>query len=151
MQEFEEIRALMREENKALTEQHFIESFIGDLNEEIGKLVTLQKPGTLLEAIQVVVQSEELVQLFTKNQKSYPKNPLTTTNLNVTGDGISSKPRIPPIKRLLPEEMRARRERNLCFNCDEVFHIGDKCKKLYLILMENDGEEPEDTLTLEIR
>lgn len=121
------------------------------LKEEIDKLVTLQKPGSLLEAIQVAILSEELVQLLTKGHKVYPKTLQTTTNLNVKSDGMGSKLRVPPIKRLSPKEMGAKREKNLCFNCDEGFHIGYKCKKLYLILMENDEEESEETLKLEIR
>lgn len=39
----------------------------------------------------------------------------------------------PPLKRLTPEEMLARRRKNLCYNCDETFTPGHKCKGLFVI------------------
>lgn len=42
LQEFEEMRALMKENNKALAEDYFVEIIIGRLKKEIGKFVTMQ-------------------------------------------------------------------------------------------------------------
>lgn len=72
-------------------------------------------------------------------------------NPNVKNERLTSKTRVPTIKRHTLEEMRARREKNLCFNCGELFHIGHKWKKLYLILGENTEDELKDTLKLEVR
>lgn len=36
-------------------------------------------------------------------------------------------------------------------NCDEIFHIGPKCKKLYLILSNDADEESKEPLKLEVR
>jgi hypothetical protein len=53
----------------------------------------------------------------------------------------------PPTRRLNEAEMKDQRERGLCFNCDEKFHPGHRCKKLFVIEgiytreeEENDGE-----------
>jgi len=44
-------------------------------------------------------------------------------------------PRTTPIKHLTEAEMRARREKGLCYNCDEKFTRGHRCieQKLYLL------------------
>ncbi|KAL0361532.1 UNVERIFIED_CONTAM: hypothetical protein Sradi_3837700 [Sesamum radiatum] len=36
--------------------------------------------------------------------------------------------------------MRARREKNLCYNCDEVFVLGHKCKMRYSYVLMNDED-----------
>lgn len=149
IQEFEELRALLKENNQTLNEEYFLESFIGGLKEEVGKLVEIQKPTSLLDATQMALQSEDLVTLLNKGQKLESKsystiNPMA--NKNERGD---SKPKLLPIKILTPEEMKVRRDKNLCFNCEEAFHIGHKWKWLYLIWMEGEDEAQPDTLELE--
>lgn len=55
-----------------------------------------------------------------------------------------------PLKRLSPEELASRRERDLCFNCDEKFHHGHKCSSRVFILIDEDHEGPqEDTLEMD--
>ncbi len=51
--------------------------------------------------------------------------------------------RSPMVKRLNPAELKERRDRGLCFNCDEKFSPGHRCKKLFLI--EGVYEEEVDT------
>ncbi|KAK4406334.1 hypothetical protein Sango_0639900 [Sesamum angolense] len=49
-----------------------------------------------------------------------------------------------PIKRLSPAEMQARRVTGLCFNCDERFVPGHRCKsKQFFLLLADDEVEPE--------
>lgn len=48
-----------------------------------------------------------------------------------------------PIKRFTPVEAKERRDKGLCYNCDEKFLPGYKCKVQKLILME--GNWPADT------
>ncbi|PIN19069.1 hypothetical protein CDL12_08254 [Handroanthus impetiginosus] len=49
----------------------------------------------------------------------------------------------PLVKRLLiAAEMKARREKNLCYNCDETYTPGHKCKQRHLFMMMT-GEEEE--------
>ena len=47
-----------------------------------------------------------------------------------------------PLKRLSSEELVSRRERDLCFNCDEKFHHGHKCSSRVFILIAEDDEGP---------
>jgi hypothetical protein len=44
------------------------------------------------------------------------------------------------VKRLSPTELKARRDRGLCFNCDERFIPGHHCNKLFLL----EGIYPEE-------
>ena len=41
-----------------------------------------------------------------------------------------------PIKRLTPAQMDERRKRGLCYNCDEKWAVGHKCKNTKLFLLE---------------
>lgn len=78
------------------------------------------------------------------------KNIATFSNTQSKSEGGFTESKLPPIKRLTLEEMKAMREKNLCFNCDEIIHIGHECKKLYLILgEEDDNEDVGDTLELD--
>ena len=49
-----------------------------------------------------------------------------------------------PIKQLTPTEMQAKRDKGLCYNCDEPYFFGHKCKKMqvYVKIWEEDmGKE----------
>lgn len=139
--EFEKLRALMKERTSAFTDEYFLESFIGGLKDEIGRMVALQEPTSLLKATQLAVQSKELIQLLTKGHK-YGVKPSFSPSTGVNkAKGVNFKSKLPPIKRLTPEEVKARREKNLCFNCDDTYHAGHRCKKLYMILADDHEEE----------
>ncbi|KAL0404604.1 UNVERIFIED_CONTAM: hypothetical protein Sradi_2101200 [Sesamum radiatum] len=65
-------------------------------------------------------------------------------------------PRLPPllpapppkaplsIRRLSPKEMQHRRAQGLCFNCDEKFGPGHRCKAKQFLLLLAEEEEPPD-------
>ena len=49
-----------------------------------------------------------------------------------------------PFKRLTPEELAVRREKGLCFQCDEKYSSGHKCSSsLFLLIMEDNDEMME--------
>ncbi|PNX65619.1 hypothetical protein L195_g062692, partial [Trifolium pratense] len=41
----------------------------------------------------------------------------------------------PPVKRLSPDELQARRDKGLCYNCDERYQRGHRCKRLFHLLI----------------
>ncbi|CAJ2668471.1 uncharacterized protein LOC123905356 [Trifolium pratense] len=55
------------------------------------------------------------------------------------------KPSPPTFKRLSPTEMAQRREKGLCFNCDEKFRPGHKCSSRFFILITDDDIDPDLT------
>ncbi|XP_060969861.1 uncharacterized protein LOC133037067 [Cannabis sativa] len=65
-----------------------------------------------------------------------------------SGHSIPSPPTTPllPIKKLSPAELKERRDKGLCFTCDEKFSHGHKCKNRMLILCAQDEEENEPGL-----
>lgn len=57
-----------------------------------------------------------------------------------------------PLKRLTPSELQSRREKSLCYNYDEKFVPGHKCKALPQLLFLEDSPsivEMPDTFTLD--
>lgn len=161
--------------NPYFTEYHFIKSFIGGLKSEIGNILQLMSPKSLSEAVQLAFKQEHLLNDSNKSSKSTSKswnsfgNSFKLQYAYTTGGSkikeksstdtekidIKNHNRVPPPKRLTPTEMDVRKRQNLCFNCDEVYHIVHKCKKVFVILVEGQGdddnelifEEPEDEIT----
>ena len=54
-------------------------------------------------------------------------------------EGTTPEGVVRPFKRLTPAEMAAKREKGLCFNCDEKFVSGHRC--LYMLEVVDDGDE----------
>ena len=57
---------------------------------------------------------------------------------------ISPAPRSPPLKHLSEIEMQARREKRLCYNCDETFTRGHRCVQQKLYLLDVDSPPASD-------
>ena len=48
---------------------------------------------------------------------------------------LESRPRL-PIKRISPTQMEERKKKGLCYNCDEKWALGHKCKNAMLFLLD---------------
>ncbi|GAV89746.1 hypothetical protein CFOL_v3_33159 [Cephalotus follicularis] len=48
-----------------------------------------------------------------------------------------------PMRRMTTTELKARRDKGLCYNCDEKFHPGHKCKAKVFLLLTESGEDSE--------
>ena len=99
-------------------------------------------------------------QSFRKSGGYNPTNPSSTFDWGkaTTQGGISSTTNtsrtisLSPITnsskrqlRLTDAEFQARRDKGLCFHCDEKFSPGHKCKKqLNFLLVHDDEQEPSD-------
>jgi hypothetical protein len=96
----------------------------GDLRTEVQTL----KPSTLTEVIGLArlyeAHNQGTRNLFGMNIKAPNPPPLPPFALTC--------PQGPVVKRLSPMELQVRRDRGLCFNCDECFIPGYRCKKLFL-------------------
>ncbi|KAK0600232.1 hypothetical protein LWI29_012918 [Acer saccharum] len=53
------------------------------------------------------------------------------------------RPQDIPIKRLTPAEMAARREKGLCYSCDEVYKFGHQCTKRQIFMFKEEEESNE--------
>lgn len=80
---------------------------------------------------------------------SNPNSHETKVLANSFSSNAASSSTYMPIKRLTQKEMEARREKGLCFNCDEKFVKGHRCQRtqLHLII----GEDEEDDTGQEVQ
>ena len=138
-----------------LNQSQRVACFIGGLKEGVRIDVQAMKPPMLF-AVVGLAQFYEVKYQKRSNFNLEPKNAVST-NSTITCCPPSSTP---AIRRLSPMEMKERRDKGLCFNCDEKFAPGHRCKKLFLIEGcwpkedSDDGigdiEEKEDSDELEI-
>jgi len=98
--------------------------FISGLNPELRREVMALQPISLLQATALAkLQEEKLRDRATPVPRSFPHpEPSSTSNPN-----ISAKPKSPFVQRT-PAEMAFRREKGLCYNCDEKWNAGHRCK-----------------------
>ncbi|XP_026396022.1 uncharacterized protein LOC113290654 [Papaver somniferum] len=77
---------------------------------------------------------------FSKDTGSSPPSivtyPLTPTKLSPDSN-------LPPVKRLTHAQMRIRKDKGLCYNCNEFYRQGHKCKtqQLFMLIVDEDQEE----------
>ncbi|KAH6769439.1 hypothetical protein C2S51_014775 [Perilla frutescens var. frutescens] len=164
---FEELRACMLMLNKGqFSEEYFIASFISGLGEEIQPLIHMFKPATLKHTIELGQQQILNLEAMAKKFKSSTKSNYMGARREVINNSYNSRtspaPTKPPFKFLTAAEMAARREKGLCYNCDEAFSVGHRCKAIisYMIMSEegemahlqsiSTGEEASDMTTADV-
>ncbi|KAG8391208.1 hypothetical protein BUALT_Bualt01G0163900 [Buddleja alternifolia] len=166
---FEELESYMLLFNKDFPEEYFTASFISGLREDIKGSVMTLKPSTLLHAISLAKKQETTINAILHRASSLQKlppfskplfkPPTASFNPTTRAPTFPSKPPFAPQKKLLTaSEMRARREKNLCYNCDEVFVPGHRCKQrqIYMIMSQEKEKayftdiEPPDLSTDEL-
>ncbi|XP_062153129.1 uncharacterized protein LOC133861362 [Alnus glutinosa] len=131
-----------------MSQPHQLGCFISGLKGTLKTEVQASRPNSLTEAIGVA-RLYEARNLSMKKSPIYedrrigPRDafpPLPSSNLTC------NKPI--PSRRLSPAEMQDRRSKGLCFNCDDKFIPGHRCKKLFVIegiyTKEEEGAEAED-------
>lgn len=107
-----------------------ISFFVGGLKEDIRLNVQMFRPISLSAAIGLARLQEEKL-----TAKCHQVRIDATQATPFVGTGVG-KPSNRPIKKLTPMEMQARGGKGLCYNCDERFSPGHRCKVEKLYLME---------------
>ncbi|CAM8990762.1 unnamed protein product [Rhodiola kirilowii] len=133
-----------------LSPENLLNRFLAGLKEEIHREIVLLCPQTLAKAMGMARVAEQKV----NESRWYPgRSPGGRLSLPMAGQGTSVVPQSPrpvsilpslPAKRLTPAEMAARRERGLCFNCDEKFAPGHRCKPKFQCLIVEEAMEEEE-------
>jgi hypothetical protein len=123
---------------EGMTDAFFRECFISGLKEEIRAHVLMARPSSWVEATKRAKEAQQVVS--SQNQKPsfipHPK-PVTTTT-----------PSAPlKIQKLTGDEMAERQLKGLCYNCDEKYFSGHKCKEqnLFMAISEDISEEEVET------
>ena len=149
------------------TPKALVGTFMGGLKPEIADGIRMFKPKSLKEAISLArMRDEQMIRQEKPHRPLYRNSDISDRPFNKNIDvsnrpftrtvGVSSPSQIQsasPMKRLTWSEMQQRRAQGLCFNCDERFVLGHKCKGPQLLLLESsyaddeiDNEEPEISL-----
>ncbi|XP_061361978.1 uncharacterized protein LOC133305749 [Gastrolobium bilobum] len=140
-----------------LTLQSYFES---GLKTEIRKEVRLHLPESLEDAISLAKVVEDKLtdrapsrfgpyRNFTSNNSSNQPGLLPTPANGIVPYTPPSKTNI-PIKRLSSAEMAEKREKGLCYYCEEKFHRNHKCKGQMFLLLIQDEDEDEIEVELEV-
>ena len=88
---------------------------------EIAEAMRMFRPRSFKDAFSLTSMKDDQIQRLQKSSRSIPSNrpsgAVREQNLNT------------PYKRLSWEEMQKRRAQGLCFNCDERFTSGHRCRQ----------------------
>ncbi|XP_060967566.1 uncharacterized protein LOC115704201 [Cannabis sativa] len=150
-----------------VSEQYFLNFFVWGLKNEIRRELLLARPVDLADAMakaQLFEDRNEDLLGRTRGDNgrstwsprfmnpSSPASPkVSTPNSITTNTTTPSYSKVPlpsspslPVKRLSPAELKDKREKGLCFTCDEKYNPGHKCKNRVLILCAQGDEEEDD-------
>ncbi|XP_035543593.1 uncharacterized protein LOC118347680 [Juglans regia] len=142
---------------RGLSEQYKLSCFLSGLRDDIRLTVRMFNPHNLLLTYGLAKIQEEKTTLhkkFIPRTSNHHHFELATLKINPTQpDSQKHNPKaFVPVHKISPAQMRERREKGLCYNCDSKWHPGHRCQspKLYLIeeMLEDDTliEEPPDSL-----
>ncbi|KAH9669753.1 hypothetical protein KPL70_021924 [Citrus sinensis] len=124
-----------------LPESHLVGSFIAGLKDDVRLDVRVKQPRTLSDAISVARLIEERNNL--QRRPSFPTRPASTTppsrlqpntTAGILGPSPPQKttpmatPSQFPFRRITGQETKARREKGLCYYCDEKYMPGHRCE-----------------------
>lgn len=129
-------------QSTTLTSEQEKEIFISGLREALAVEVELHNPVNLTTAMSLARLYERRTE---KNRVQEPKPPRPFHQSQVNS---GTKP--PFIKRLSRVEMEERRAMGLCYNCDEKFEPGHRCKKLFWLeaIQEDTMDDDEPAISL---
>ncbi|KAL5582355.1 hypothetical protein UlMin_014797 [Ulmus minor] len=115
------------------SQKALVGSFMGGLRSEISETIRMFKPKSLKEATSLARMKDE--QLQRQRRISRPLLPIRTPL------ALPPTTKASPVKRLPWEEMQRRRAQGLCFNCDDKFTSGHRCKGPQLLLLEGNIDD----------
>lgn len=148
VERFEELKSCMILLNRGdYSEEYFIASFISGLSDELQSFIRMFNPQTLDQTIELGKNQLLTIEALSRKMKSSAK-PATSihqnfkradTNNNHQFKGASSP--TTPFKLLTKAEMAVRKEKGLCYNCDEPFAPGHRCKQRVIYMLMTEEEE----------
>ncbi|WVZ17603.1 hypothetical protein V8G54_010585 [Vigna mungo] len=127
----------------------YLSCFISGLKPHLRREVTVLQPSDLNQAIAFAKLHEDKHSSnppFNRFPRSSPPpNPPPLASPKPLPPLLPTLPNKLPIKRLIETEMQARRENNLCYNCDEQYTRGHRCKSQFLLLVSTEPDDDLDT------
>jgi hypothetical protein len=147
-----------------LSNDALIDCFVSGLTDEIHRDVLIHTPISLVKAMSLAKVYEEKYSSNNKNQKNssnshstnkpnYNKPDYTTRNAAPILNTHPTRPmsqyqKNPNIKRISPAEMQLRRDKGMCYWCDEKFSFTHKCPNRQLMLLHYDDPDEDQVLDI---
>jgi hypothetical protein len=123
---------------EGMTNAFFRECFISGLKEDIRAHVLMARPTTWVEATKKAKEAQQIVSSQNRKPSFIPRPKL----VNPTTPSTPLK-----IQKLTRDEMVECQLKGLCYNCDDKYFPGHKCKEqnLFMNISEDIQEEDDDT------
>jgi hypothetical protein len=123
---------------EGMTDAFFRECFISGLKEDIRAHVLMARPTTWVEATKKPKEEQQIVSSQNRKSSFIPR----PKPVNPTTPSAPLK-----IQKLTRDEMAERQLKGLCYNCDEKYFLGHKCKEqnLFMAISEDIQEDDDDT------
>jgi hypothetical protein len=123
---------------KGMSDAFFRECFISGLKDEIQAHVLMDRPESWVEATKRAKEAQQVV----SSQNRKPSFIPLPKPVNPTTPSAPLK-----IQKLTRVEMVERQLKGLCYNCDDKYFSGHKCKEqnLFMAISEEISEEDEET------
>ncbi|XP_052291764.1 uncharacterized protein LOC127900631 [Citrus sinensis] len=147
----------LADRTRNLPESFFISCFLSGLREDIKIGVQMLKHASLLQTFELARFQDEYAVVSNRKipprpSMSRPSPPLLNSSPTITKTEGSSQPSLlgppppgfPPFRRLSVAEQTERRAKGLCFNCDEQFKLGHRCKAPQLLLLDADIDDKDE-------
>ncbi|KAJ0096005.1 hypothetical protein Patl1_15454 [Pistacia atlantica] len=146
---------------EGVPERALISCWVAGLKTHIKTEVQIQVPYSLVQAMHLARMQEEKFEeqrvaykSWNEKASTYRSNTFGNRNLppllpspgTKVAPADASKSSSFPVKRLTPSEILVKREKGLCYNCDEKFHKCHRCKGRVFLLLLTD-EEDKDSMS----
>ncbi|CAA0822228.1 Unknown protein, partial [Striga hermonthica] len=124
IKEFEQLACRVRD----WSEDALVGAFIGGLRFDLAAEVRLERPDTMHKSMEVARRREDHLVATRRGRVD-----VRFTNMRCMGlsqamasarPNVSNRPAVSIVRRLSPEEVKRRREKGLCFKCEEKFTPG---------------------------
>ncbi|KAJ4795897.1 polyprotein [Rhynchospora pubera] len=141
---FEELASRVR----GFSSHNLMSIFIAGLQPRLRRAVQSHRPIDLHDAFSLARLHEAQIADLSYNRMTQSRQSIYTTSatkpLALEAPLVAPTQPHLPVKRLTVDEMQQRRQAGLCFNCDEKFVRGHKCKgRATLLYLEGTEDEPE--------
>lgn len=160
--QFDELKTYVMAQEGFHRESYYVDNFVSGLKEEIAQYLYNQKPKSMQEARDLARGQEHFLTVLDKRYKAtsvtakysalYQKSSIPVkSNSDLVQPAANSKSSTEGFRKLSMAELTERKQKGLCFHCDQKFEPGHDCrkKKLYLLMGDNSSNcDPDEELAL---
>ncbi|XP_063938080.1 uncharacterized protein LOC135147942 [Daucus carota subsp. sativus] len=153
--QFDELRNYVMAEEGFHRESYYIDNFISGLKDDIAQHLYNQKPKTMQEARDLARGQKFFLTVLDKRYRAMGTHTKTLPKSYPTrsfSDNTGSKPPTEGFKKLSLAELTEKRQKGLCYHCDQKYEPGHDCRKKKLFVLIGDEEvaavQNEEELTI---